>query len=87
MALVDSPSPYVRLILNMFQVEDDVLKVEALRRLHKAVKDQSQKKDAVASGKSGSKSENSPEDILEKFCRDLCKDAAEKKIEAISVRF
>ncbi len=83
MALVDSPSPYVRLILNMFQVEDDVLKVEALRRLHKAVKDQSQKKDAVASGKSGSKSENSPEDILEKFCRDLCKDAAEKKIDPI----
>ena len=82
MALVDSPHPYVRLILNMFQVEDDVLKVEALRRLHKAVKDQSQKTEAVASG-SKKKGENSPEDIIEKFSRDLCKEAADRKIDPI----
>ena len=86
MALIDSSSPYVRLVLNMFQVEDDVLKVEALRRLHKALREE-QQRDAVASGKgaqgSHGKGKESGEDVLEKFCRDLCKEAAQRKIDPI----
>jgi ATP-dependent Clp protease ATP-binding subunit ClpC len=87
MALVDSTSPYVRLVLNMFQVDDDVLKVEALRRLHKAVKE-GQKKDAVASGGHGSggvsgQGKEGDGEILEKFCRDLCQEAAQRKIDPI----
>ncbi len=86
MALVGSTSPYVRLVLNMFQVDDDVLKVEALRRLHKAVKE-GQKKDPVASGQGGQggsgQGKEGDADILEKFCRDLCKDAARRKIDPI----
>jgi ATP-dependent Clp protease ATP-binding subunit ClpC len=78
MALVESSSPYVRLILNMFNMDDDTIKVEALKRLHREIKDQ---KHVVMSG--NTKEESKHTDTLKKFCRDLCKDAAERKIDPI----
>ena len=79
MALVESSSPYVRLILNMFTMDDEAIKVEALKRLHREIKDQKQ---AVMTAGHG-KGESKHNDTLEKFCRDLCKDAAEHKIDPI----
>lgn len=83
MSLIESPNPYVRLILNMFNLDDEALKVEALKRLHRDIKDQ---KHAVMGGGGASKRGKRAEshhDTLEKFCRDLCKDATDQKIDPI----
>ena len=79
MALLESPNPYVRLIVNMFNATDDTLKVEALRRLHR----DKGGREAAGMAKSPASKEKSFEEVLNNFCRDLCKDAAEKKIDPI----
>eukprot|EP00889_Picochlorum_renovo_P004718 jgi/Picre1/31748/NNA_007099.t1 len=84
LALIDSPNPYVRMILNMFKASNETLRTEALKRIYHDIQGEFGRARQPAGVGSGNETKDtSGEDTLKEFCRDLCQNAQEKKIDPV----
>jgi len=84
LAILEIDDEQTRKLIKLFNSEAGALKVEAMRRLRGEI-DSSKNSDreAVASGKQSKKDTDKIEEVLTEFCRDLCEEARNKRIDPI----
>ena len=82
LAILEVDDEQTRKLIKLFNAEAGTLKVEAMRRLRGEI-DQSSNREAVASGKQSKKNTDKIEEVLTEYCRDLCEEARNKRIDPI----